>query len=183
MSYDINFWKQERPLALSAQEIYERLNKKEPVEGLAKLPVDEILARLKTAFPDFDPSESFPLARTSEGSIEFFWSDQHFRFDIRGICGDCQMLVDIMTDFDCPMYDPQEGKRHDSQNGTALGEKPTFEDTTPEQRAEIERIKAEAFAAFDVQQKKKGCAGTAAMLLVAVGALAWTLARRLGGGD
>jgi hypothetical protein len=182
LSYDINFWKQERPLALSAQEIYERLNKKEPVEGLAKLPVDAILARLKTAFPDFDPSESFPLARTSDGSIEFFWSDQHFRFDIRGICGDCQKLVDIMTEFDCPMYDPQEGKRHDSQNGTALGEKPKFEDTTPEQKAEIERIKAEFLGKMSGPQKK-GCAGKAALFLFAVVGIGWTILRQFGGGD
>jgi hypothetical protein len=182
LSYDINFWKQQRPLALSAQEIYERLNKKEPVEGLAKLPVDEILARLKAAFPDFDPAESFPLARTSEGSIEFFWSDQHFRFDIRGICGDCQKLVDIMSEFGCPMYDPQEGKRHDSQGGTALGEKPKFEDTTPEQKAEMERIKAEFLGKMTGPQKK-GCAGQAAMFLFALGGVGWAIVRRLGRGD
>ena len=168
MSYDINFWRQERPLELSAQEIYERLNKREPVEGLAKLPVEQILARLKHAFPDFDPAEDFPLARTAEGSIEFGWSDYHFRFDIRGICGDCQKLVDIMSEFDCPMYDPQVGKRYDASNGTSLGERPTFEDATPEQKAEMERIKNEFMDAMSGGGKRKrGCAGSA-MLLFAV---------------
>lgn len=148
------------------------------MDGLAKLPVDEILARVKLAFPDFDPSESFPLARTSEGSIEFSWSDQHFRFDIRGICGDCQKLVDIMTDFDCPMYDPQEGKRYDAQDGTGLGEKPTFVDTTPEQKAEIERLRAE-FLAKVGGPPRKGCARPAALLLLALGGVRWTLVQLL----
>ena len=120
MSYDISFWKQERPLSLSAQEIYERLSGgDEVVEGLAKLPVPQIHLRLKEAFPEFDPAESFPTVRIPRGSIEFSWSDYHFRFDIRGeIGGECQQLVNIMADFDCPMYDPQEGRRYDSE-GTA----------------------------------------------------------------
>jgi hypothetical protein len=182
LSYDINFWKQERSLALSAQEIYERLNGKEPVEGLAKLPVADIIARLKAAFPDFDPSEDFPLAGTSEGSIEFFWSDYHFRFDIRGIGGDCQKLVDVMTEFGCPMYDPQEGKRYDSQSGTALGEAPKFEYATPAQKAEMERVKVEFLAKMSGPSRKKGCAGSAGLFLLALGGVGWAVARRLGGG-
>jgi hypothetical protein len=51
MSYDVNFWKQARPLDMSAQEIYERLSEGEPVEGLATLPVDEILGQLRDASP------------------------------------------------------------------------------------------------------------------------------------
>ena len=172
MSYDINFWKQERPLELSPQEVYERLSSRQLVDGLAKLPVDEILARLKEAYPDFDPAESFPLARTSEGSIEFSWSDYHFRFDIRGVCGDCQKLVDIMTDFGCPMYDPQLGKRYDADNGMALGERQVFEDTSPEQKAELERLKAEFLAGLSGSQKK-GCAGKAAMFLIALAGAVW----------
>jgi hypothetical protein len=180
LSYDINFWKQERPLPLSPEEVYSRLNKREPVEGIAKLPVDEILARLKSAFPDFDPTVRFPDVRTSKGSIEFFWSEYHFRFDIRGICGDCQKLVDIMRDFDCPMYDPQANKRYDSQDGTALGEAPPFKDATPEQEAEIERIKSEFLAAMNDPSQKRGCAGTAALLVLALGGVAWAIALHLG---
>jgi hypothetical protein len=166
MSCDINFWKLERPLILSAQEIYTRLCDGEEVEGLAILPVEDILAKLKEAFPDFDPSENYPLVQTSEGTIEFSWSNKRFRFDLRGICSDCQKLVDIMTDFGCPMYDPQEDKRYDSMNGTALGDSPPkFEDMTLEQKAEIERIKREFLAKID-SPKKKGCFGPATILVL-----------------
>jgi len=182
MSYDINFWKQNRPLNLSAQEIYERLSRRETVEGLAKLPVPQIHQRLKRAFPEFDPSESFPLVTTSRGSIEFLWSNFHFRFDIRGEVGsDCQTLVDIMADFDCPMYDPQEGRRYDSKDGTALGEMPKFHDATPDQREQLERLKAAAIAkaAGRVQPQKKGRAAQSLFFLTALAGVCWAAVRWL----
>ena len=176
MSYDINFWKLQHPLDLTPEQIYGRLCKREPVEGLAKLPVDQILERLKQAYPDFDPTESFPMARTCEGSIEFGWSDQHFRFDIRGICGDCQKAVDIMTEFGCPMYDPQLNKRHDADNGMTLVKPEKFEDATPEQKAEMERLKAEFLAKVEGQYAKKGCGAKVAVFAVAIGVAVVTAA-------
>jgi len=179
MSYDITFWKQQRPLELPPQDIYLKVLRNEPVNGLEKLPVDQVLGRLKSAFPDFDPAEDFPLARTSQGSIEFSWSDYHFRFDLRGICGDCQKLVDIMGEFNCPMYDPQQGKRYDLSHGIALGETPPFEDTTPEQRAEMERMLASALSQFEPGKNRKGCAGRAAMFLAGLTAIACEVAHLL----
>jgi hypothetical protein len=144
VSYDINFWKQEHPLVIPPVEIYRALCRGEAVTGLAILPVDQILQRLTQVFPSFDPANQFPLVRTSNGSIEFWWSQQHFRFDLRGICGECQNLVNVMREFECPMYDPQVNRRYDAQQGMALGDAPKFEDPpTPEQ---AERIIAEALA-------------------------------------
>jgi hypothetical protein len=53
------------------------------------------------------------------GSIEFSWSDQHFRFDLRGSCGECQKLLDVMREFECPMYDPQEDQREEASHEIA----------------------------------------------------------------
>ena len=60
MSYDINFWKQERSLELTNEEIYAKLCSGEAVDGLARLPTDKILQRLRERFPAFDPSDDFP---------------------------------------------------------------------------------------------------------------------------
>lgn len=170
MSYDINFWKQERSINLSPEEIYKKLCKRESVEGLARLPVEPILKRLKETFPEFDPSNEITLVRTSKGSIEFSWSDQHFRFDIYGICGDCQKLVEVMNEFHCPMYDPQENKRYDAQDGMTLGETPKFEDTSPEQKAEIERLRVKLFDDLSGElQKKKGCGTSILLCLIGLG--------------
>ncbi len=177
MSYDINFWKQERELNLSPEQIYGELCRGETVEGLARLPLDQIHDRLQQAFPDYEAEEEC-IVQTSEGSIEFSWSDYHFRFDIRGVCGDCQKLVDVMREFGCPMYDPQLNKRYDSEGGTALGDAPKFEDTSPEENAEIERIKRETLAMLIGTPEKKGCRGSAALMcicLLAVSLVTWRL--------
>lgn len=177
MSYDINFWKQERTLNLSPEQIYGELCKGEAVEGLAKLPLDQIHARLEQVFPDYE-AQMWSTVQTSEGSIEFSWSEYHFRLDIRGICGECQKLVEVMREFGCPMYDPQVNRRYDSEGGTALGDAPKFEDITPEQKAEIERIKREALAMFSGTSDKKGCRASAAVMcicVVAVGIVTWRL--------
>jgi hypothetical protein len=165
MSYDINFWKQERPLDLSAQQIYERLSDGESVDGLAVLPVDQILQQLQEAFPKFDPQEKFPLVSLEDGSIEFIWSDQYFRFDLRGDVGAVHenRLVQIMADHGCPMYDPQINKRYDADQGMSLGELPKFEDATPAQKAEIERIKQQFMAQLQRRQQAKGCRSTAVL--------------------
>ena len=185
MSYDINFWKQERPLPLTAEEIYGHLCRREPVDGLARLPVDAILARLQQQFPQFDPKAEFPDVDVENGNIEFGWSDQHFRFDLRGevSAADRNALVRIMHDFGCPLYDPQVNKRYDAAEGTAIGETPAFEDPTPEQKEQMEKLKADMMGMFSGQKQKKGCAGSAALLAITVGGLAWAVARRLGGAD
>ncbi len=163
MSYDINFWKQEGPLELSAQEIYERLSQEERVTGVANLPVTKILVALKETFPDFNHEEDFPLVSIGEGSIEFSWTDQFFRFDIRGEIGAKyeNILVKTMAQFNCPMYDPQEGKRYDKANGMELGELPKFEDFTAEQREEMARLQQQILDEFSKNGgSRKGC-GTA----------------------
>jgi len=179
MSYDINFWKQERPLTLSPEDVYKKLCNGEPVQGLAKLPVEQIHTKLKQAFPEFDPTEQFSTVQTSEGSIEFSWSDRHFRFDIRGICGECQKLVDVMKEFDCPMYDPQDNKRYDAQGGMALGGAPKFEDPTPEEKVEWERVRRETLAKFSAASEKKGCRGPALFLCACIFLLAVAVWRLL----
>ena len=180
MSYDINFWKLERPSSLEPVEIYSRLSQGEVVEGLARLPVEEILKKLKEAFADFDPKEEFPLARTSEGSIEFIWTDQYFRFDIRGgICADCQKVVDVMTGFGCPMYDPQVGRRYDAEERMTVGETPRFEEVSPELKEQMKRLKARALASVKGPGEKKGCAGVV-VLMLAVFVAVWGVARFVG---
>jgi hypothetical protein len=164
LSYDLNFWKQDRPLSLSPVEIYRHLSEEEHVDGLAKLPVKEILARLKARFPQFNPKD--PSIEFDEGSIEVSWSDRDFRFDLRGDipAADQNALVEIMRGFDCPLYDPQIDKRYDRDNGTAIGDPPVFEDLTEDQKEELEKAKAKAIAAFAGLSQRKGC-GRAVLLL------------------
>lgn len=155
------------------------------MDGLARLPVDAILARLQQQFPQFDPKAKFPDVDVENGNIEFGWSDQHFRFDLRGevSAADRKALVRIMHEFGCPLYDPQVNKRYDAADGTTIGQTPAFEGPTPVQREQMEKLKADMMAKLSRQKQKRGCAGSAALFLVAVGSLAWAVAWRLRGGD
>ena len=179
MSYDINFWKQTRPLEISAQEIYERLSRGEQeIDGLAELPVDQIKQRLKEAFPDYDPQDPFPLIQTEHGSIEVLHSRQSFRFDLRGETEEVHnRLVEIMADFGCPMYDPQRGQRYDAEGGTAVGTPPRFEDTTEEQRQQIEALKQQMLKNIQRGGRRSGCGTSAAAFVFFCAALAavWRL--------
>ncbi len=168
---------------MSAEEIYSLLSRGEPVDGLTRLPVDDVLRRLRERFPAFDPASEFPDVDLDDGNIEFGWSDYHFRFDRRGdvSAADRNALVEIMAVYGCPLYDPQVNRRYDAAGGTTIGETPKFEDATPEQRAEMESLKAKMMAEFAGPRQKRGCAGSAA-LLVGIAGMSWAIVRRLTGG-
>lgn len=173
MSYDINFWKLSRPLAARPQDIYAELCEGNSVEGLAQLPIRDILTRIAAAFPGFDPDDDFPMIELENSGIEVNHSPQHVRFDIRGeLDSSVNTLVEILADFGCPMYDPQVNERYDRDNGLALGDPPQFEDMTDEQRQARDRHMAAALAAFDRPRKKPGC-GSACLLLALAGGLWW----------
>lgn len=143
MSYDIIFWKLEQPLSVPPVEIYRKLCQGQKVDGLSALPVNAICMRIKNLFAGFDPREKFPLIRTSTCSIEASWSSQHFRFDLRGDWGSVpQEIVQIMAEFECPMYDPQIDKRYDAQQGLCLGDLPNF--TKPNSGSRANGIRAKA---------------------------------------
>jgi CubicO group peptidase (beta-lactamase class C family) len=175
MSYDINFWKLSRPLDARPQDIYAELCEGNSVEGLAELPIRDILSRVAAAFPDFNPDDDFPAIRLENSHIEVNHSLQHVRFDIRGeLDSSLNKLVDILADFGCPMYDPQLNERYDRDNGLALGDPPKFEDWTDEQRQARDRQMAAMLAAIDRQQKKPGC-GSACLLLLALAGGLWRI--------
>ncbi len=124
MSYDINFWKQTAPLKQKPETIYGRLCEGKKVKGLATLPIPEILARLETILPEFDPGEEFALVSLENGSIEVSWSDLHFRFDFRGHVPEVvrRKLISLMAEYECPLYDPQLDKRFASADGMAIAD-------------------------------------------------------------
>src|SRR5262245_47519652 len=106
MSYDISFWKEGRPVGLSPNEVYRRLSKGKPVEGLAELPVEEVFGRLREAFGPFDKELS--EFEADDCSIEVSWSRCHIRFDLRGDVEEAAgRLVALMAGFGCSPYDPQ----------------------------------------------------------------------------
>lgn len=178
MSYDINFWRQERKLDQSPSEIYAQLCQGETVDGLANLPKAAIIDRLRDAFPDeFEEDENELFIDFEDGAIEVSVTDQACRFDLRGVCPGVQKIVDIMNDYECPMYDPQIDKRYDSADGTALGDKPNLSMAGGgRQRGRLADAMLDEIMAGDTS-KKKGCAGGTAAVLLALFTIGWLAVR------
>lgn len=114
MSYDLNFWKYRPGITLDHQRTYEQLCDAREVEGLEPLPIDAMLARVGQAFADWEQLDD----RTWEGAdglFQVYTTPQFFRFDCHGMDGeDMNKLIDIGSEFGCPLYDPQVGERYDN---------------------------------------------------------------------
>lgn len=117
MGIEFFFWRQEKPLSLSAAEVSRRLNCEEKIEGLAELPVELILEALQEELQHFE-------------LLEFHYTSHHFWFG--GASGlndpdEFNALIEIMADYGCALYDPQLNIRYDSAGGTEVGNLPDFD--------------------------------------------------------
>lgn len=110
MSYDLVFWKQSPNLELTPQEVYERLCEGEYVEGIIDLPRDEIIERLYELYPSMEdtaldwsgPTGAFQAEVTGQSVIFLCYSLQKVEIN---------KLIDMMMEFDCPLFDPQVSTR------------------------------------------------------------------------
>jgi hypothetical protein len=135
MSYDISFWKESQPIDLSENEIYTQLSRGRRVKGLAELPGEDILAKLRETFGPFD--EEVSSFETDECSIEVSRSKWHFRFDLRGDVSEAkERLVALMEGFGCSPYDPQCDNGGETENDA--------ESTTPLPKAITDLMKSRA---------------------------------------
>lgn len=113
MSYDLNFWKYKPGVVLDHQRTYERLSDGQTVEGLEDLPVDRMLSRIGDVFGDW-AKLSPDTWEGKKGLFQILVTEQFFRVDCYGMEGeDMNQVIDVATEFGCPLYDPQVGVRYD----------------------------------------------------------------------
>ena len=86
--------------------------------GLAPLPLDQALTALADAVTGFDPLPAVggpcPVFAEVDGAIvELSWSPAHVLVELRGRwTGDlANRVIDVMLQYDCPLYDPQIDER------------------------------------------------------------------------
>ena len=117
MSFDLLFWRQGENGG-SPEEIAAALSDGRAVDGLAPLPVDQIMARVKASFPLLTDGGLTFWEGDADGVFEVHRSPQHVHFCCRQLVSDhCNALIGIMAGFECPLYDPQVNQRFDG--GTA----------------------------------------------------------------
>lgn len=119
MSYDLYFWRYGDEAAHPPGKREEfvahchALAKGEAPDSIAELPkqdvVDSVTANLKAAGWKQDGI----FFDKSGAVIELYADDHHASFSLRGPWqgDDANFLIDIMKEFDCPLFDPQVGER------------------------------------------------------------------------
>ena len=116
MSYDLTFWKQKPSCKASPSSIYGELLEGRVVEGLEVIPTAEFVARIHERFPGITTNGGMTFWEGGERGCLRFLSDQHVHFCCRQMSGDDMNIpIYVASAFQCPLYDPQEGKRFDGR--------------------------------------------------------------------
>ena len=115
MSYDLNFWRYKKDVELNHQEVYEKACcDEESVDGLEALPIDKIVARVIETFLDWKRVDDESFEKEGRGAFQISTTSQMIRFDCYGMDGDdMNLMIDVMLEFDCQLYDPQVPKRYE----------------------------------------------------------------------
>ena len=118
MSYELIFWRQTPTQTMSPSAIFESLSNEQDVEGLADLPIEDILSTVTRDFPgtvrERNGSSEWLvwMSHNEKGSFELTWSRQHIRVDSRHLHSDqMNQLIEIGAAFGCPLFDPQTRER------------------------------------------------------------------------
>lgn len=116
MSIDLNFWKYQDGTYLDNAAVYRSACcDQEEVEGLALLPIGDILGETAAAFQDWNALDAFNFEKKEgEGSFQISTTPQTVRFDCYSMeRADMKRFSTVMSKFGCPLYDPGQGVRFD----------------------------------------------------------------------
>lgn len=117
MSMDLDFWKYQKGVYLNHQQVYEACCNGEAVDGLVELPISAILSRVDGVFtnqPGWERFDEHNYKKKNAGAFSVFTTTQFVRFDCYRMIGDdMNLLIDVMLEFGCPLYDPQVSERFD----------------------------------------------------------------------
>ena len=114
MSYDLSFWRYKPGVRHDHQAVYTQLSDGGDVEGLEDLPINTIVARIAQVFSDGWERLSDDVWESEGAGFQVFTTKQYFAVTCYGVEGeDMNKFIDVLTDFECRLYDPQVGRRFD----------------------------------------------------------------------
>jgi len=116
MGRQLVFWKYEDGVYLDNQNVYEMICDEEGIDGLEDISKEDVLDRIKTEFSDYDELDEYNY-ESSMGSFTVNFTEQSVLFDCSYSLPETELnkMIDIMAEFDCPLYDPQIATRFDGQ--------------------------------------------------------------------
>ena len=113
--YELVFWNYQEEVYLNHHLVYEAIEAKEMVDGLENLPVDVILNRIANVFSTWEKVDASSYKNTNgSGAFHITNTPQSIKIDCYGTEGkSMDLLVDILQEYKCPLYDPQIPARYD----------------------------------------------------------------------
>lgn len=116
--YELLFWRYQEEVYLNNHEVYEALLEQETVEGLEELPITVILNRIANVFESWERVDENSWKNTKgPGAFHIITTPQSVKIDCYGTEGKTMnKLADLLEEFKCPLYDPQEVVRYDEFN-------------------------------------------------------------------
>ncbi len=86
--------------------VYQELYYGEDVEGLIDLPIQEILADLKTEFPQHEERAGILLTHGALGPLEWNWSWQHVRVAAKDLAPEeRERILGVLQKYGCGTFD------------------------------------------------------------------------------
>lgn len=116
MSIDLNFWKCIGDVNLDNAVIYQKACcDHEEIKELENLPTEDILKEIASAFHEWNSLAPFHYEqKAGQGSFQIAATPQVIRIDCYSMMqADMKRFSSIMSKFECPLYDPQQGIRFD----------------------------------------------------------------------
>lgn len=116
--YELLFWRYQDGIYLNHQEVCEAIEQQQEVEGLEELPITLILNRVNSLFSKWERVDENSWKNThGPGAFHIRSTPQSIKIDCYGTEGKTMdLLVDILEEFKCPLYDPQVPERYDGND-------------------------------------------------------------------
>lgn len=115
MSINLDFWKYKKGQKVDYELVYQKACcDGEALDELEELPVQDILQRTEEVFADWVEIDPENYEKEGHGAFSIYTTPQIIRFDCYDMSGDdMSRMINIMREFNCPLYDPQLGERFD----------------------------------------------------------------------
>jgi hypothetical protein len=108
MSQLLYLWREARDTALSSAEIQRQLEAGEDVEGLADLPIKEMIDRLKQEFPGCKESAGQLVWQAGPERFRATWAWQYMCLESDNLNDEHRdKFFELARSFGCPVFDPQ----------------------------------------------------------------------------
>lgn len=116
MGRQLVFWKNTDGIYPDSHEVYEKICTQENISGLESLDINKILGRISDVFSEWCRLDEYNFeSQNGAFTVEIYENAVLFECSESMDYSSLNKIIDIMLEFDCPLYDPQINVRFDNK--------------------------------------------------------------------